>query len=212
MYTRYTNAFGIARLNINLNPGTYIVTAANPKSGESYSNTITVLPSIVENNDLVKYYKNNSQYYIRILDNEGNPAGANVSVSFNINGVFYTRLTNASGYVKLNINLNPGDYIITAEYNGLKVSNKIKVLPTLVAKDLSMKYRDGSKFEVKVLDGTGKALANASVNLNINGVLYARVSDGNGIARLNINLMPGQYIITSSYNNLSIANKITISG
>ena len=212
MYTRYTNAFGIARLNINLNPGTYIVTAANPKSGESYSNTITVLPSIVENNDLVKYYKNNSQYYIRILDNEGNPAGANVSVSFNINGVFYTRLTNASGYVKLNINLNPGDYIITAEYNGLKVSNKIKVLPTLVAKDLSMKYRDGSKFEVKVLDGTGKALANASVNLNINGVLYTRVSDGNGIARLNINLMPGQYIITSSYNSLSIANKITISG
>ena len=211
MYTRYTNASGIARLNINLYPGSYIVTSFNPKSGELYANTIDVLSSIVENHDLVKYYKNNSQYCIGILDDEGNPAGANISVLFNINGVLYARLTNASGHVKLNINLYPGDYIVTADYNGLKVSNNIKILPTLVAKDLSMKYRDGSKFEVKVLDGTGKTLPGVSVNLNINGVVYTRVSDSNGIARLNINLMPGQYIITSMYDSLSIANKITIS-
>ena len=211
IYTRNTNASGVARLNINLNPGDYIITATNPKTTEMYSNDITVLSLISENDDLVKYYKNDSQYSIRLLDNEGNPVGANVSATFNINGVFYTRYSNASGYVKLNINLAPGDYVITAEYNGVKASNNIKVLPTLEAKDLSMKYRDGSKFEVNVLDGTGDALANASVNLNINGVLYTRISDDEGIARLNINLMPGQYIITSSYNTLNISNKITIS-
>ena len=167
--------------------------------------------STVSGNDIVKYYKNDSQYSIRLLDNEGNPVGANVSATFNINGVFYTRYSNASGHVKLNINLAPGNYVITAEYNGVKASNYINVLPTLEAKDLSMKYRDGSKFEVKVLDGTGDALTNANVNLNINGVLYTRISDDEGIARLNINLMPGQYIITSSYNTLNISNKITIS-
>ena len=212
MYTRYTNASGVARLNINLNPGDYIITATNPKTAEMYSNDITVLSPIVENDDLVKYYKNNSQYSIMLLDNKGNPVGANVSATFNINGVFYTRYSNASSHVKLDINLAPGDYIITAEYNGCKVSNNIKVLPTLEAKDLSMKYRDGSKFEVKVLDDEGNALAGAKVDLNINGVIYTRFSDDNGIARLNINLMPGQYIITSTYNTLSIANKITISG
>lgn len=211
MYTRHTNASGIARLNINLNPGTYVITATNPNSSEMYSNIINVLSPIVENNDLVKYYKNNSQYYIMLLDNKGNPVGANVSATFNINGVFYTRYSNASGYVKLNINLSPGDYIITAEYNGVKASNKIKVLSTLEAEDLSMKYHDGSKFEVKVLDGTGDAIVNANVKFNVNGVFYTRVSDSNGIARLNINLMSGQYIITSSYNTLNISNKITIS-
>ena len=211
MYTRNTNASGVARLNINLNPGDYIITATNPKTNEMYSNVITVLSPISENDDLVKYYKNDSQYSIRLLDNEGNPVGANVSATFNINGVFYTRYSNASGHVKLNINLAPGNYVITAEYNGVKASNYINVLPTLEAKDLSMKYRDGSKFEVKVLDGTGDALTNANVNLNINGVLYTRISDDEGIARLNINLMPGQYIITSSYNTLNISNKITIS-
>ena len=77
--------------------------------------------------------------------------------------------------------------------------------------DLSMKYHDESKFEVKVLDGTGDAIVNANVKFNVNGVFYTRVSDSNGIARLNINLMSGQYIITSSYNTLNISNKITIS-
>ncbi|SDA71205.1 carboxypeptidase-like regulatory domain-containing protein [Methanobrevibacter millerae] len=95
------------------------------------------------------------------MDNAGNPVGANVSVIFNINGVFYTRYTNASGVARLNINLNPGEYIITAEYNGYKASNTIKVLPTLKAKDLSMKYKDGSKFNVTVLNGSGNPLANA---------------------------------------------------
>lgn len=211
IYTRYTNASGVASLNINLNPGVYIITATNLNTTEMYSNTITVLSPITENQDLIKYYRNDSQYCIMLLDNEGKPVGANVSVTFNINGVFYTRYTNASGYVKLNINLNPGNYIITADYNGCMVSNNIKVLPTLEAKDLQMKYLGGSKFEVKVLNGTGNPLSNASVELNINGVFYTRVSDINGIARLNINLMAGEYIITSSYNTLAISNKITIS-
>jgi hypothetical protein len=37
------------------------------------------------------------------------------------------------------------------------------------------------------------------------------MTDGNGVARLNINLMSGEYIITSSYDGLNIANKVTIS-
>ena len=47
-------------------------------------------------------------------------------------------------------------------------------------------------------------------NLNINGVFYYRSTGSDGIAHLNINLMPGEYIITSSYNGANIANKITI--
>ena len=164
-----------------------------------------------QNSDLTKYYRNDSQYTIRLLDDKGNPVGANESVVFNINGVFYTRYTNASGVAKLNINLAPGDYILTAEYNGLKISNNIKVLPILKANDLKMYYRDGSKFVATLLDGQGKAFSGQNITFNINGVFYIRMTDGNGVARLNINLMSGEYIITSSYNGLNIANKVTIS-
>ena len=203
---------GQAKLNINLPAGKYVITAMNPKTGENATNNVTVLSNIVENYDLIKYYKNASQYSLRLLDDKGNPVGAGVSVQFNINGVFYTRTSDANGYVKMNINLPPGTYIITAEYKGLKASNKITVLSVLETKDLVMKYGDGSKFEAKILDGQGRPYAGQTVKFNINGVFYTKTTGADGIARLNINLLPGQYIITSSYNGLNAANKVTISG
>ena len=209
-YTRKTNDEGVAKMNINLNPGEYIITAINSLSKEQCGNIIKVLPSIVENNDLTKYYKNASKFTFRLLDNQGKPVGAGVSATLNINGVFYTRTTDANGYINMNINLNPGTYIATIMYNGLSLANTIKVLPILEAKDVVMKYRDGSKFEAKLLDGQGKPFANQTLTFNINGVMYSRTTGDDGIARLNINLMPGEYIITSMYNGGAISNKITI--
>lgn len=210
MYQRKVNENGTARLNINLNQGTYIITAINPTNNESTANTITVLSKITENNDLVKYFRNDSQYVVKILDDEGNPVGANETVVFNINGVMYERKTNESGHAKMNINLQPGDYIITTMYGGCSVANNITVKPVLTAEDLNMKYKDGSKFKAKLVDGEGKAFANQNVTFNINGVFYNRTTDNDGIALLNINLMAGEYIITSMYGNSAIANTIKI--
>lgn len=208
-YTRVTDENGYARMNINLNPGKYIITAIHP-NGERHANQIIVL-SILEGNNLVKYYRNDSQYYIKVLNDDGTPAKANERVTFNINGVFYTRYTDANGYAKLNINLIPGDYIITAEYKGLHYSNKIKVLPILTANDLTMRYKDGHRFQAKLVDGEGKALSNKTVKFNVNGVFYNKITDDRGYASLAINLMPGEYIITSEYETASTSNKIHIS-
>ena len=211
-YTRTTDANGMAQMNINLPPGTYILTAINPSSGEQHTTKVTVLPNIVENYDLTKYYKNASQYSLRLLDDKGNPVGAGVSIQLNINGVFYTRTSDTNGYVKMNINLPPGTYIVTAEYKGLKVSNTINVLTVLETEDLIMKYHDGSQFKAKVLDGQGKPYASQTVTYNINGVFYTKISGDDGIAGLTINLPAGEYIITSMYNGLNAANKVTIIG
>ncbi len=210
MYERTTNENGQAKMNINLIAGTYIITAINPENGEQHSNTITVLSKIQENKDLTKYYKNASQYVVKIIDSKGNPVKAGQKVTFNINGVFYERYTDETGHVKMNINLLPGEYIITAEYEGCQASNKIKVLPTLKASDLTKKYGTKTPFEATLIDGEGKPLKNTAITFNINGVFYTRTTDENGIAKLNINLMPGEYIITSSYNGLDIANKVKI--
>ena len=205
-YTKTTDSNGVARMNINLNPGTYVLTAKNPSSGEQHTTKITVLPSIVENRDVTMYYKNGSRYQVKIIGDDGKPVGAGVKVIFNINGVFYTKTTDATGHAGLNINLVPGTYTITAEYKGLRASNTIRVLSVLQTKGLSMKYHDGSKFEAKLLDGHGNPFAGQTVTFNINGVFYQRTTDDNGIARLSINLPAGNYIITSTYNGLNAAN------
>ncbi len=203
LYTRTTNSEGIAGLNINLNPGQYIITTNNPSTGEYASNKITIL-SCIESNDLVKYYKNDSQFLVKVLNKtEGN-------VTFNINGVFYTKQINKTGYAKLNINLNPGNYIITTVCGDYVNSNRITVLSKLYANDLDMFERDGSKFLVKLLDDNGNRLDGKTVTFNINGVFYNRTTDDNGIARLNINLDAGNYVITSIYDGLAISNNIKI--
>ena len=201
---------GRAKLSINLNPGEYILTAINPNTNEMISNNITVLSNLVENKDITMYFRNGTGYVVRVIGSDGKVVGAGENVTFNINGVFYTRQTNGDGYARLNINLNQGDYIITAWYNDCAVSNSIKVLPILTAKDLTKKYGTSDPFKVNVVDGHGRALSGVTVSFNINGVFYDRVSNSDGIASLNINLMAGKYIITSTYNQCSISNTVTV--
>ena len=207
-YTRTSDENGTVRMTINLKPGNY--TIKTTFNGTTVENTITVLPTLIAEN-LVKYYRNASQFFISLIDGEGNPV-AGVNITMNINGVFYNRLTNENGTAKLNINLEPGEYILTATdpLTGLQMSYNITVLPTLNATDLEMKFQDGSTFNVTVLDGQGKPLAGAKVTFNINGIFYNRTSNENGIAKLNIRLMAGEYIITSEYDGLKISNTITI--
>ena len=211
-YNRKITENGTAKLNINLPQGEYIITAVNPENGEMHTNNITVLSSITDNADLVKYYKNDSQYVVTVLGSDGNPVGAGENVTFNINGVMYTRQTNASGQAKLNINLQPGNYTITAEYNGCKVSNNIEVLPVLRANDLVKKYGVSDQFIAYLVDGQGKPFEGQNVTFNINGVFYNRLTDSDGRAILNIKLGAAMdtYIITSSYNGSSISNKISV--
>ncbi|MBE6506159.1 MAG: hypothetical protein E7Z73_10605, partial [Methanobrevibacter millerae] len=167
IYNRTTDGNGSAKLNINLDAGTYILTATNSVTGEMKSNTIKVI-SLIESSDLTKYYRNASQFVVRIHSADGGYLGAGENVTFNINGVFYTRTTNATGHAKLNINLGQGNYTITTYYKDCSKGNNIEVLPILIANDLEMKYMDGSLFKAKLVDGQGKAYAGQSVQFNIN--------------------------------------------
>ena len=204
-YYRNTTEEGMARLNINLIQGNYTITAINPLTGEMHSNYINILPLICENGDLVKYYRNSSQYTVRLIDENGEYK-ANASVTFNINGVFYQRSTNSTGHAKLNINLQPGNYVVTVDYNSCRVSNNIQILSLLSAVNLVKEYGSSAPFECRLANN----YSNQPVTFNINGVFYNRQTDSDGIARLNINLQSGKYIITSSYNGDNIANMITI--
>ncbi|MDD7243760.1 MAG: Ig-like domain-containing protein [Methanobrevibacter smithii] len=209
-YTRNTNGSGIAKLNIALYPDKYILTAYHP-NGEAKGYNITVL-STINSSDIIKYFRNGTQYYATFYDGMGNPL-INETVRFNINGVIYEKRTNDKGTANLTISLYPGNYILTAYHpNGEAKGYNISVLTTLIDnKDIDMYYRDGTAFAITVLDGQGKPLANAAVRFNVNGVFYDKITDENGIAKLGIRLYPNNYIITSSYNGLEVSNRINVS-
>ena len=207
-YTKQTNDKGIANLNIMLRPGHYILTAYNPVTGDEQGFSVDV-KSLIEASDLTKYYLNASRFQATIYNKDGSLA-VNKEVTYNINGVFYTKTTDENGVASLGISLRPGNYIITTIVDGLAMGNNVTVMPTLVTKDLDMKYLDGSDFTAQTLDGQGNPLANQNVSFNVNGVFYHKVTDKDGIASLKIRLMSGEYIITSYWNNFQTGNTIKI--
>ena len=198
-YKKQTDDNGMAKLNINLRPGVYILTAMHPDA-LMYGSNITVLSTILAN-DVVKFFRNGTQYCAKFLDGCGSPL-VNASVTFNINGVLYKKQTDYEGVARLNINLFPGKYILTAMHpDGLMYGYNITVLSTIHGDDIVKFFRNGTQYCAKFLDGCGSPLVNASVTFNINGVFYKKQTDDNGMARLNINLFPGEYILTAIHLN-----------
>ena len=215
VYAKITDENGMASMGIGLVPNEYKVSAVFNGTDDydmATADATVLVKSTILGNDTTLYFLNGTSYVAKFLDSDGK-ALANTTVKFNINGVFYTRVTDENGMASLNIRLDPNSYIITA-YNpvtGEQRANEVTVLPRIIAEDLSMKYLDGSSFNATLVDGQGKAVAGVNITFNVNGVFYHKTTDANGVARLNIRLMPGDYIITSTYDKCWASNKITIS-
>ena len=74
-----------------------------------------------------------------------------------------------------------------------------------------MNYCDGSNFTLQTLNGQGKPLPSQNVSFNVNGLFYSKITDDDGLASLKIRLIPGEYIITSIWNDFQVGNTINIS-
>ena len=215
-YNKITDSNGTFGMNINLDPNVYNFTVAYNGSdiyNPALKNAKVTILSVIESNDLVKYYRNESQYYATFLDEKGNPIANNTAVTFNINGVFYTQYTNENGTAKLNINLNPGNYIITAMHpDGLQTGNNVFVNKTLITYDISQPCNKTgtATFTAEVLDGQGRPLGNASVTFLIAGKVLTKLTDEKGIAFINIKAYPGVYTITTTYNGYSVGKTLEI--
>ena len=200
-YTRTTDSQGQASIAVNLIPGDYnFIVYYN--GNDNYLNSkatakCSVHPTIYSGN-IVKYYRNDTNYFASFLKGDGTPL-AFTNVTFNINGVFYTRLTNVGGIARLNINLPPEEYTLTAIHpdSGYMYSSNVTVLPTIISSDLVKEYKDENQYSATFLDDFGAPLANTDVTFNINGVFYDRTTDASGVARLNINLPEGEYVLTA---------------
>lgn len=72
--------------------------------------------------------KDGSKFKAYIQSSDGDNLG-NVKVIFSINGVDYSRTTDANGLAALNINLKAGDYEIKTICAGVSCTNSIHISP-----------------------------------------------------------------------------------
>ncbi|WP_298523914.1 hypothetical protein [uncultured Methanobrevibacter sp.] len=203
---------GVVRLNININPGTYKITAINPQTKEKAVNNIRIYAKIMENKDLTQYYGANKSFKVRIYNaTTGKADGSGVKVTFKVNKKTYTVKTNKNGYASLKIRLKPGQYTITTKYAGYKVSNKITVKPVLTASNIIGKNIKTLKFKAKLVDKNGKALKGKTIKFKFRGKTYSAKTNSKAVATVILkNLRVGKYKIISSYGKSKITNSIKI--
>ena len=130
------------------------------------------------------------------------------TVTFTINGVSYNRTTNANGVAGLPINLNAGNYTITATFLGdstFKTSTQtytISVLPGMT-QFIGENYvfnEVGHMYRTQLVDAAWRPIAGVAVSITINGMEYYSLTDSNGFAELQINLNPGSYSLFSNFD------------
>lgn len=213
-YKKVTDENGTAKLNINLNAGTYIITTKNFKTNELHTNIITVLPAI-HGKDLTKYYMNNTQYTANFRDANNNPL-VNKTITFNVNGIFYKKITDENGTALLTIRLQPGTYIITAIHPDTCYmhSNRITVLRTIFSNNIAINEGTSSNYTIKLLNNeNGEVLCNKNLIIKINDTTYKVKTNADGIATLKIeNVKPGNYLIKvlDEYNNNITTNSLFV--
>ena len=231
--TTTTNANGKATITIPvLSKGTYSIRYMFDEDifyyGSSASGKLYVKDSTTKltGSDLKMKYSDGSKFSVT-LKNSNNKALANKNVKLTLNGKTYTVKTNTKGVAYLNVGaLKPATYTVKYVYSssGLKDysygSNKIvvsKQTATISARDLVMKYNDGSVYKVTIKGKSGNLLKNTTVKFTINGKTYTKTTDSNGVAKLNIGLAIGYYTIKTSvsstcYQANAVSKHILVNG
>lgn len=177
---------------------------------------------ILEAEDVVKYFRNGTQYHVSLKDGNGNPiAGEKITITFvNSNGgnpSKYTIATDGNGIATLTINANPGLYYITATYGNESVTNTVTVLAiscSIDAQDIYMKYNDGTSYTARLTYSDGTPISNVYMSIVLNTKTsskeYRVLTDGNGVATLAIHLNPGQYSMTAKYMDEEVTTKLVV--
>ncbi len=207
-----TDINGQAKINVNLNPGSYSVAVENLETGEVKTQGIQVVPRLTGNANIVMYYGAGKTYNVRAYGDNGQIAGAGELVTFNVAGKNYNVRTNNQGYASFKITLKAGNYKVTATYKGFKVSNKITVKPTLIVKNMKVKKGKKIKYQAKLLNTNGKALKGKKITFKIKGKTYKAKTNKKGVAKITIkkSFKPGKYKVTVKYGKLTSTAKITV--
>ena len=210
IYKIKTDINGIGVFNANLKAGNYKVITVNSLSGENKTFNLKLISTLTTSN-LVKYYKSSLKFKATFLNKKGNLL-KNTKIKFTINGKTYKVKTNSKGVASLNVNLKPGKYKITTlnTNTGEKKTNAVTIKTIILTKNKKVKSNKKINFHAKILKTNGKIAKKVTVKFKINKKTYNIKTNSKGIAKLNIKLKKGKYTVSTTYNGLTVKNKITV--
>ena len=116
--------------------------------------------------------------------------------------------------------LPEGVYALTGSFNSdliknYKTKNGVLIIDgdtnyTLIAENLTKYYGGPERLSATVVNGKGRFIPELTVDFNINGQTYSRVTDSNGQASIGINLNSGKYGATVEFNGIKVYPTVTI--
>ncbi|WP_405267437.1 hypothetical protein [Methanobrevibacter sp.] len=212
-----TDSDGVVHVPITLKPGehTFAATFTGNSIYEASNATGTVIVNKaavnIEASDLTVKYKDGSNFTAALTDIEGN-AISGVTVKFD-NGVnAYRYHTDANGVASAPIKLKPGTYTYTISFAGNSIyaaANITKTLtvekgaPNLEASNVTVDYKNGN-LTARLTDADGNAIVGATVKFTNGASTYRYHTDSNGVATAPINVKPGEYNYTISFDGNSL--------
>ena len=159
--------------------------------------TLSSVDYVIKNKYLNVYLKDSSKNAI-----------ANQKVTLTINGKTLSAITNSNGIAKFNITNAAKTYPVTLNFEGDdKYESSSKILNLrVIAKPIYTKMTiaqygifKGNCLNVYLKTTAGKAIANQTLKITINGKTYTRITKKNGLAKLKINLKSNIYSVTIKY-------------
>ena len=170
---------------------------------------------------LQKTYQHKEPLEIGVYDNKKPLTDTNINIT--INSKTYQRKTDQDGIARLNINLPPNTYKATIDFENENYNHVTAYCDVIVKADtwmdgtnLTKNEGDPTPYQCAVYTIGNNQRIRDTVNITINGVKYTKTADNEGLYKLNINLNPGTYPLTASYegsmiyNPSSITNTITV--
>lgn len=165
------------------------------------------------------YYQDEIDYYVKLLDEDGNPLNdqeLSLVISNDTYSKSYSNRTDGSGIAAFHLPLDIGTFVVKGSFEGDSTYNpsvlngNLTVLPTIESSDLNVYTFNREPFVVTVFKSNGDYSGNTKVTFAIAGQTYEAVTDYFGKAELNINLDPGTYLIRTTANGFSVENRIVV--
>ncbi|WP_040681956.1 carboxypeptidase regulatory-like domain-containing protein [Methanobrevibacter boviskoreani] len=197
-------------------------------------NTTPVVENKTVNTNIDISVDNSSVYEPSIVnisvigDDNATVNGGNISViiKYDDNGTVYNKtlpVTDGKAIIQWTPTIT-GKYTINVDFNGYTADNitysTSKGSKTynaiannnliIISNNVVMYYRDGTKYYVFVTDIDGNPISNVSVEINIAGKSYKRITNENGTASLSLNLSPKTYNVTTSVVNSTVTNSSSV--
>ncbi|WP_405265568.1 Ig-like domain repeat protein [Methanobrevibacter sp.] len=156
----------------------------SPLTQKTTLNVSAPVFKLSNNKDVSALYSAKATYKV-LVTRDGKAVGADEKVTFTYNGNTYTVRTDKNGYATLNLktNLKVNKYTITAEYKGVKVTNKVTVNNIINAKNKKVKKsRKVTKVKVSLKKVNGEYLKDKVIKIKFKGKTYKLITNKKGVA------------------------------